>query len=563
MKILGISNTKDSGACLLINGKLVAAVNEERLNRQKLTREFPTKSISWIFQEFGLSSTDIDGIGLGIWQGVESWTAFPDYLREATQRVIEDPSVREIIVGRVQRSIQSDCQQAEALQRGLVEAGLCRIPVYRCHHHFAHELTAFEFSPFEEALVIVLDGRGDFMSGTVSLWKRGEKPRLIRHELELDSLGAFYGWITQYLGFVPDRHEGKVTGLAARGSAKKCSHIIKKMISYENGVIRGHIGKFYAPFMRADLPQLRKQLSKFGREDIAAAAQGVLEEIVLSYVSHYLSLSKMTRVCLAGGIFANVLLNQKIREIPSLEGCFIYPHMGDGGMAVGGAAHAAKIFGENIQPIKDVYLGPSFSKNECLKAIKSLNLPYEESHTLAKDVAKLIHEGQVVGLFQGKMEYGPRALGNRSIIARTTDSKINEFLNKRLSRSEFMPFAPVTMLEFAQDRYLDWKKEDTSTAYMTSCYACSKKMIKESPAVVHIDGTARPQVISRENNPFYYDILKAYHKISGIPTLINTSFNEHEAPIVCEPSQALSVLARNGIDCLVMPPFLIKKQTAD
>lgn len=194
--------------------------------------------------------------------------------------------------------------------------------------------------PHEQALVVTIDGRGDFMSGSVSCWRKGRTPQILRTELEIDSLGVFYGWITYYLGFTPDRHEGKVVGLSASGDADRCIAILRKMIGAKDGCIRANIGGYYAPYMRAELPRLSKELREYRPQDIAAAAQRLLEETVISYVRHYLKETGERNLCVAGGIFANVLLNMHLRELPEVEHLFVFPHMGDGGIAAGGAAYA-------------------------------------------------------------------------------------------------------------------------------------------------------------------------------------------------------------------------------
>ena len=558
MNVLGVSNTKDSGACLVRDGVLIAAANEERFTREKLTRAFPFRSIEWLLGQYGLGPRDIDAVGLGMWKGIDSWATLPAYVDAATSQVAIEARTRDVIMSRLNGSIASDRRQATECEAGLAALGLAARPRFQCHHHYAHAVSAFELSPFDRALVVTLDGRGDFMSGSVSTWRRGELPSMLRVELELHSLGAFYGWVTHYLGFVPDRHEGKVTGLAARGNPERCRAIFRRAITCDSGRLFANIGPYYAPFVRAELPELRRLLDDFDREDVAAGAQAVLEEVTTAYVSHYLVQTGETNLCLSGGIFANVLLNARLRGLPGVDTCFVFPHMGDGGISAGGAAYAVGRLGGVMQSLGSLYLGPEFDRGSCRSAIADARLVVDEPVDLAAEVATAIDHGAVVGLFQGRMEYGPRALGNRSILARATDVGITDELNRRLSRSEFMPFAPVTLVEHAPDCYLDWTPREVMSRHMTSCYVCTPRMRRETPAVVHVDGTARPQIISRDDNPFYYDILDAYTRRTGIATLINTSFNEHEAPIVCTPEQAVEVLTRSAIDLLVMPPFMVR-----
>ena len=251
---------------------------------------------------------------------------------------------------------------------------------------------------------------------------------------------------------------------------------------------------------------------------------------------------------LSGGVFANVRLNQIIFELEGVEKINVHPGMTDAGLGVGAALygyhHFRNALGLDYEPyaLSNVYFGSEFSKEEIRETLESEGVIYHEPEDLNKTIAKLLAEDKVVGRFTGRMEYGPRALGNRSILYSTKDKSVNDWLNKQLDRTEFMPFAPVTLEEFADDCYLvgEGKKEPFDTArFMTITFDCTEEMKKKSPAVVHIDGTARPQVIRKEDNEDYHEILMEYQKLTGIPNLVNTSFNLHEEPIVENPAQAL------------------------
>ena len=559
MRILVNSNTKDSGACLLIDGELVAAVNEERLNRNKMTRAFPEKSIEWLLNSHGLSAHDIDAISIGAWKAINSTIELKRYLKIAKEMIYKNPGTRDAIESRIKGSINSDTKQWTEFKKGLESKCFSKHRFFHCQHQMAHSYTAFEFSPYERALVVSLDGRGDFMSGSVSIWRKGQKPFVLRNELELDSLGLLYGLITYYLGFTPDRHEGKIMGLAARGNPEVCLELMRKMVVEKEGCIISNIGEYYAPYIKAELPKLRSILSRFKREDIAAAIQKHLEETVVAYISHYLTQTGEKNLCVAGGVFANVLLNMCLRELPEVENLFVFPHMGDGGISVGGAAYAASQLGDKVKPMKNAYLGPSNDINTYIDFIINSGFKITEPSDFPSKVALLIHKGYVVGFYCGRMEYGPRALGARSILARATDPTINSELNRRLNRTEFMPFSPVTLEEAAEKCYQGWKKEDVSSYYMTSCYNATELMKKQSPAAIHIDGTARPQIINSFIHKEYYAVLKAYNSMSNIPSIINTSFNLHEEPIACDIEQALDVLKYSGVDALAIPPLIIYK----
>lgn len=559
MIVLGVANSKDSGACLMIDGKLVSAINEERLSRKKLTKEFPLQSVEWVLKDSGMKLSDVDAIGTGVWKGIDSWEMFPRYVSATWRAYASDVKAAEIIEERLENSIRTDRSQNAIFLDGLKKIGGKDKPLYRCNHHHAHAITAFYFSPFRRALVLTLDGRGDFCSGSVSIMDRGEPAKLLKLEPEFNSLGYFYGWITKFLGFVPDRHEGKVTGLAAAGNPEVCRGILRKMITFREGSIVASVGKFYKPYAQASIPDIENELRHFKKEDVAAAAQEILEDTVVRYAKHYLNLTGEKYLCVAGGIFANVLLNMRLRTIPGLADIFVFPHMGDGGIPAGGAAYATIKMGGVIESLSTAYLGPQYKEEEIADEIRRHGLVAKKDLNFSHTLAEFLTQGKIVGFFAGRMEFGPRALGARSILVQAIDKNINNSLNNRLNRTEFMPFAPVTLEEHAKNCYVGWRPTDKNAWFMTSCYPCTKDMHEHSPAVVHLDGTARPQIVSKERNGPYYDVLNSYYKLTGIPTLINTSFNRHEEPIICTPKEAIEEFLVGSIDVLGIYPFVLKR----
>jgi carbamoyltransferase len=267
-------------------------------------------------------------------------------------------------------------------------------------------------------------------------------------------------------------------------------------------------------------------------------------------------------VVLAGGVAANVKLNQRIAALDGVGRVFVYPNMGDGGTDVGAVLALLSTRGEvESSEWETCYLGPGFSDERMAQAIRAAGLHPTRSENVARDVARLLVEGNVVARFAGAMEYGPRALGNRSILYAATDSDVNEWLNRRLGRTEFMPFAPVTLLEHCRDRYVDVDKVLAPARFMTITCECTELMKRESPAAVHVDGTARPQILRREDNPGFHAIVEEYHGLTGIPTLINTSFNMHEEPIVCTPEDAVRGFLDGKLDYLSMGPFLVAAES--
>ena len=562
IKILGVCNAKVSGAALIKNNKIVAAVSEERYTRKKNDSSFPNRSIDYVLSACNLKIEDIDIIACGSWNIIDA-----EYIPIFTSEIFEfgekNPESKQVILDRVSYSIKGDKCRRDEIVTNITNMGVPKERIRFYDHHTSHAYLAFYCSPFSDAMVLTMDGRGDFKSATLCLANRKTGLDLIDSVSVFNSLGLFYAYITKYLGFIPDKHEGKVTGLAAYGDAKKTINVLKKMINYKKGKIISGIGKYYIPYVNADIPKIADELKHYSREDIAAGAQELLEEITLEYLMPFIKKYRPKNLCLAGGVFGNVRLNKKIYDFSGVDKIYIFPQMGDGGNAFGGALIALIEEGNNFQyPMKSVYLGPSFTnaeiKNVLSKISGEVNITPLKKYTLKK-VAKDIKNGSIVGFFNGRMEFGPRALGARSILAQATDPLINKTLNKRLHRTEFMPFAPVTLMEYANEYYIDWEKDDFSSRFMTICYDCTQRAKKETPAIVHIDGTARPQVIDRKDNPRYYDLIYEYHKLTGIPTLINTSFNNHEEPIVCSPQDAFTSLFRNNIDYLIIEDWVISQ----
>ena len=331
------------------------------------------------------------------------------------------------------------------------------------------------------------------------------------------------------------------------------------MISYDrvNKCFKGNFEKgiYIAKFRNPNLNFLKR---KFLAKDIAAAAQKRIEEVIIEFIKDNISIK--TNLALAGGVFANVKINQKISELNIIKNIFVFPNMGDGGLSVGCAALS---YSKNSKflpvTISNMYLGPKYSNEEVLKEIKKKNLKYLKMKQPEKFIAKKLKEGFVVGCFQGRMEFGPRALGNRSILVNPSDKSVNEWLNKKLKRTEFMPFAPITLKKYASKNYIKLDSKKIASKFMTVTAKCTPKAIKSAPASVHIDNTARPQLIEKRDNIKIYNILNEYNKLSKIPTLINTSFNVHEEPIVCKPTDAIKAFHESKLDFLYIEDYIIYK----
>jgi carbamoyltransferase len=431
-------------------------------------------------------------------------------------------------------------------------------PVKYYDHHYCHATSAYYTSKYENALVITLDGGGDGLSGSVY---RGENGRLTRLSAvdSFNSLGNFYSYITHLCGFKAESHEGKITGLAALGKPTYI-HILREFVSYEDP---GQIQYSVPMYHRSALKQLASRLpADFDKADLAASVQLLLEEIGIAFIRFWLRKTGLRSIAVAGGVFSNVKFNQRVHELQEVDEFFVHPAMDDSGLAVGGAfAALAEEAGTDpqrlLQRLPNVYFGTSYSDDEIQKCIESFGFDATHHDDITKVVAQLLAEGHVVARFTGKMEYGPRALGHRSILYQTTDPSINDWLNAHLRRTEFMPFAPATLQDYADECFEGLNGARDSARFMTITFNCTERMRAQSPGVVHVDGTARPQILDPETAPDFYRIGLAYYKLTGIPSLINTSFNMHGEPIVCSPEDALRSFQQGKLDYLAIGNWLV------
>ncbi len=477
-----------------------------------------------------------------------------------------------------------------ALDRGLRACGLEPSKVRAFDHHLAHVASAYCTSSFEDALGLTVDGYGDGVN--TALWHCrpsgierlafGPKPE----DAAAYSPGDFYSYVTCFLGYKRNRHEGKTTGLAAYANPDDYMSRIEDLLTVdeESGTFsssvsafrnirerRPHVilrrlarwaltGKLWDPML---VDELRRRFEGATPQQVAAAAQALTEARIVSLTAHWVQKTGLSRVCLAGGVFANVKLNQRIAEIDGVEDVFIHPNMGDGGLSLGAAllASADRPDGDGQiprRPIADVYYGPEFDKDQIRGALERSGTPFREVDSLPRTVAEAIAQERVVARFDGRMEYGPRALGNRSILAAPVDAKVNDWLNERLGRTEFMPFAPVVLREYVDELFKDALVTD-ALRFMTITLDVRQEWLDRMPAVCHVDGTARPQVLDRESTPFLHEVVSCYRERTGIPAVINTSFNMHEEPIVCTPEDAIRAFKQGHLDAMAIGPFWIER----
>lgn len=553
---LGITSGSESGVALFEGTKLVFAVSEERLSREKLDDRYPERSLEWVLAEAGIRPKDVARVCYGFTNGIEQGTFFARLIGRIGAYV-DQPGAFRIISERLRTETEIDTRKrAEFVEK--TSARFPGVPVHFCHHHESHQASAFMASPFERALVVTLDGRGDYKSVTISeAGPAGIEERTCAYSWE--SLGYFYGRMTHLCGFKPNRHEGKITGLAAHGDPRVARSLVERMIELRDGRVFAHLGDQYVPFFSNYSEALRQEASKYSREDLAAAAQWHLEDIVTRLVKPHVEATGLRRLCLAGGVFANVKLSQRLREMDGVEDVFIYPGMSDGGVCAGAVYHhfmTAKVPVE--RPLPPLYLGPDLDVEALRRLLEEQGVSVTHPADLVRDMCEVMTRGQVVGLVDGRMEFGPRALGHRSILASPADPDQCDKINARLRRTEFMPFAPSIAAPLASRCLQGYRADQFSARHMTISYGVTEEFRKNSPAVVHVDGTARPQVVFEEDNPFYFKLLDRWYQKHGGLCMLNTSFNIHEEPIICSAEDVARTCAQGTVDYLAFPPYLAK-----
>lgn len=556
MIILGVAFLSDASACVLRDGRIVAAVSEERLNRIKLWNGVPHKAIAEVLRIAGISLSDVDYIAThGLAPAARERAPF-----EAKAALIKAGDIDERTKERQLAVLWSRFEHENNVYANRTPAYLQEVsalgrPVKLYPHHKCHASTAYFGTEWDEATVLTADGWGEDASHTVSKGKSLDL-QLLANSNTFDSLGYFYGSVTKALGFIPHRHEGKILGLAAHCKESKSYHTLRKMVDVDltNHRFVGRMEEgLYVPRFENDA--LRALVSQYPREDVAAGAQRVLEETVCSHVENLGADAR--RLAVAGGIFANVKLNQRLAELPNVSEIRVFPNMGDGGLSVGAAwlAHT-ELTRQRPEKWKTCYLGHAPSEDAIVAALSGSGLEYRRSENVQEEIGAFLAAGKVVARCVGAMEFGPRALGHRSILYHAREPEVNQWLNDRLNRSEFMPFAPATLESEADKYYRGLDKVRESAHFMTVTCDCTERMLKEAPAAVHVDRTARPQLIDRDRNPDFHGILTSYFKHTGQPTVINTSFNMHEEPIVCSAEDAVRAFVSGGLDVLALGDFI-------
>lgn len=565
MNILGIScYYHDAAACLVIDGKIVAAAAEERFTRRKHDNNFPENAIRFCLSWAHLTARDLDAV-------VFYEKPIVKLDRMLRQHFAHFPTSRKVFVASIGSWFDLKLQIPKTLRKTIGYKG----PVRYIPHHLAHAASAYYLSGFERAAIITIDGVGEWATTTMgsASWRRRAGKITIEKEIRFPhSLGLLYSAMTAYLGFEVNDAEYKVMGLAAYGDPKPFRQQMDELVRvFPDGSYA--LTLQYFDYVRTDRMFNRRLEEFFGHparnpespmeryyENIAASLQEKLETTVTHLLTAVHKRYKTDNLCLAGGVALNSVMNGKILKNTPFKNIFIPPDPGDGGGAMGAALWASTTRPKSFTP----FLGPSFPDEQIEDVLTrhGITCTRLERGELVERVADLLSQEKIIGWFQGRMEWGPRALGNRSILASAARPEMKDILNSKVKHRElFRPFAPVVLNQHVKEYFNTDFPIPMSAKYMLFVYPFRSKGKRDVPAVVHVDGTGRLQALERGDNPLYYDLIEAYAKKTGVPIIINTSFNVRGEPIVCTPTDAVHCFLKTDIDYLVVGPFLASKKT--
>lgn len=565
--LIGINDGHDAGVAVVTrDGEILFAANEERYTGVKQQWGFPHHCLQHAIDYLALEPRDVTDVAFGFRGLVET----QDSSRLQADRVgltrrlftwataLAGPLMDTGIATAAIRTLAAASRtNRNEIDRALAKHNL-NAPLHFIDHHTAHAAGAYLTSGFDDACVITIDAGGDGLSG--SLW-HGQDGRMKCLDTlpRIHSLGDFWLAVTLLCGFNPDRHGGKVTGLAAYTECPEAVEALRTLYAVVPGRFAVKNRRYL--FWKRLLEGMKETLKPFTREQIAHGAQRLLEELVMHLVEQGLQRTRARKVAVAGGVFANVRVNMDITLHDSVDDFFVHPHMGDGGTGTGAALYvAATRYGVRPRRMSQAFLGTEAGTGLDMPVPDNVTVFEGDLDSLAEQTARLIADNKVVGVVRGRMEYGPRALTNRSILYHPFDETIMEWLNERLNRTEFMPFAPVVAQDKAHLYFEQWSRGALASRFMTVCLPVTDLARRQAPAIVHKDGTARPQFVDRTDTPFCYAVLEHFEKLTNVAVLINTSFNRHEQPIIARAAQGLEELERGVVDALVLEDrILIRK----
>ena len=574
MIILGLNAFHgDSSACIYKNGVLIAATEEERIRRQKHWAGLPTESIKFCLQEAGITLRDVDYITISR----NPKAKLGEKIVYALRNSFSLASIR----SRAKNSLKINNLKNEIAERLNFDVRNMKAQIHYVEHHRAHIASSFLVSPFDECAVLSVDGFGDFTS-TMRAVGRGNKIKVLDSVSYPHSLGVFYTAFTQLLGFPHYGDEYKVMGLAPYGTPKYVEEVHRAVILKPNGLFElnpkffrhfkegiemaweggdPHVGTLYSDYMVTVFGEVRKKdepLTQF-HKDLAASVQKVCEEVVFYMLNDLQEKTKFDSVCITGGVAQNSVCNGKITRFTKFKNVFVPPAGHDAGTSIGSALYLQHQELNLPRPIfkNQAYTGAQFGSDNIKEFLVGRNISFEElpDAALYDLVTECLINGGVVGWFQGRAEFGPRALGNRSILVDPRRADAKDILNKKIKRREsFRPFAPSILAEHVADYF----EVADDVPFMEKVFPIKKEKQALIPAVTHVDGTGRLQSVSHADNPRYYDLINTFYEKTGVPILVNTSFNENE-PIVNSPEHALECYLRTKMDILVLENLVIRR----
>jgi len=541
------------------DGKIISAASEERFNRQKNSPQFPINAINFCLQAGDLTAYDIDYIGF-------YEKPFLKFHRVILSHLQSYPFSLKNFLDTIPSWLEDRLIMPLVFKKELGFKGKTLF----IKHHLSHAASAFLVSPFEEAAILTADGVGEWASTTLGIGK-GNEIKIFKEIRFPDSLGLLYTAVTTHLGFEALEGEGKVMGLAAYGKPDYIDRFREIVKVDSDGGYR--IDSRFFGFNTGSRMYSNKFVKAFGKNrrptdkieqrhcDISASLQKFIEETVILIARNLYGHTGIENICLAGGLFLNCVLNHKILEETPFKRVFVQPASGDSGGALGVAAYIynSLLRNQRTYVMDGAYLGPEFSSVHIKRALinQGLNFKELEYPELVSYIARKIAQDEVVGWFQGKMEFGPRALGNRSILANPCNPKVKEILNSKVkNREPFRPYAPVVLEERAEDFF---KLKDASPFMLLAPLVKDEKKAL-IPGVTHMDGTARVQTLGKKTNPKLWDLIHEFENITGIPMLVNTSFNLRGEPMVCSPDDAIVCFKRSRMDCLVLGDYIVERQ---
>lgn len=565
MNILGLNYIfHDSSACLLIDGELVAAIEEERLTGEKHSQKFPERAIERCLQIANIKATEVDHVAV-------SFKPRRNWLKKVAYGTQLMPDVGPFFEYEFLRLLRRQRTFRTWFRRMWGDSD--RVPTtHLVEHHLAHGAGSYYVSPFEDAAILAIDGWGEWASTWMG-HASGLKIHAGRQSYFPNSLGCFYTAATEFCGFKPNYDEGKTMGLAPTGDAGRFYDVVKEMVAvgthgeltldlklFEFGKLTG---KFCAPAFYDVFgpPRAKGEEIHQNHRDVAAAFQRVLEETILKICRILWKQGVSHNLVLAGGVALNSVANGRVLRETDFRNVYVMPGAGDNGTSIGAAYYVFNgLLGHGKRYRHDhPYVGTSYSNDEIERTLREAKLTYRMADDVCAETAALLKQGRIVGWFQGQMEFGPRALGGRSILADPTVSSMKDKINAQVKhRESFRPFAPSVTVEDV-GKYFAF---DGESPFMLM--VCDVRPDKQSrlPAITHVDGTARLQTVSQTANPRYYRLLREFEKLSGVPIVLNTSFNVMDQPIVESPIDAVRCFFSTGLDALVIGDFIIEKSGA-